>query len=373
MESTPLVFQISQNGTSQGIRNLGYHSTEAVSNTDASRGNPLPSISEVSSCALSANGVPTTPTSESSAASQSKSTTSGTSKLPPYSELEIVLSPKSMNDHYMSLQTQQKSQIMGEPADNGGMEYQVGNDIVLVSRVVDTKKLNVVNDKLSSAVARQESITKCVSDPCTSSTVEPIQDKQIDNTCNARESENIVKQESKDGTVPDISTGADCSNKSDDLKNNTTLEIEKPRTVDKCEKLTKDGEKHNDLDIVHEDTLKKSHRKLEESELALDTLSINNTNTEPSLFALNSDVEEKATSSSLNDVIVEKEDFVIKRINSVEKCEVDHTSLAMDSSDIQDVAVTITNTTSSETEAKKNDSRGTLMDRRKCSFNKQQM
>lgn len=168
-----------QNGASQGIYNQGYNSTETNSNTNATK-DVLPFINQVSGSEMSskAAGAPTE-TSDITASQLSIGTNSppGTSKLPSYSELEILLSPKSMNEHYMSLQ--QKPQT-AEVGDNEGMEYQVGSDMVIVSRVVDTEKLNVVDGKLSSAVSREVGMVNPVTELCQPLviSVEDIQDER---------------------------------------------------------------------------------------------------------------------------------------------------------------------------------------------------
>lgn len=168
-----------QNGASQGIYNQGYNSTETNSNTNATK-DVLPFTNQVSRSETSskAAGAPTE-TSDITASQLSIGTNSppGTSKLPSYSELEILLSPKSMNEHYMSLQ--QKPQT-AEVGDNEGMEYQVGSDMVIVSRVVDTEKLNVVDGKLSSAVSREVGMVNPVTELCQPLviSVEDIQDER---------------------------------------------------------------------------------------------------------------------------------------------------------------------------------------------------
>lgn len=168
-----------QNGASQGIYNQGYNSTETNSNTNATK-DVLPFTNQVSRSEMSskAAGAPTE-TSDITASQLSIGTNSppGTSKLPSYSELEILLSPKSMNEHYMSLQ--QKPQT-AEVGDNEGMEYQVGSDMVIVSRVVDTEKLNVVDGKLSSAVSREVGMVNPVTELCQPLviSVEDIQDER---------------------------------------------------------------------------------------------------------------------------------------------------------------------------------------------------
>lgn len=168
-----------QNGASQGIYNQGYNSTETNSNTNATT-DVLPFTNQVSCSEMSskAAGAPTE-TFDITASQLSIGTNSppGTSKLPSYSELEILLSPKSMNEHYMSLQ--QKPQT-AEVGDNEGMEYQVGSDMVIVSRVVDTEKLNVVDGKLSSAVSREVGMVNPVTELCQPLviSVEDIQDER---------------------------------------------------------------------------------------------------------------------------------------------------------------------------------------------------
>lgn len=187
VESTPLVHQSSSTGSlsfinkglnlllksneTQGHTNPSYQSTEVLSSSVPAASTPVSSCSVISSgitslpsltledslppnitqtttpstitqaTAVSTTGTPTTPT--------HNAVQSSTPKLPPYSEVEILLSPRSMNDHYMNVKQNSLERRYDSDSDEM-LEYDIGDDMVIVSRVLASEKLNV-NENDSSA------------------------------------------------------------------------------------------------------------------------------------------------------------------------------------------------------------------------------
>ncbi|KAI5723225.1 hypothetical protein M8J76_003159 [Diaphorina citri] len=117
----------------QGQSNPGYQSTETTSTP----------VSTVGTVQLPSNSPSSSPASTLPAI---------TPKLPSYSQLELLLSPKAMNDHYMSLEQQQSSSADPDMEKRDVKEYQIGDNMMIVSRVIDSENLNVVDGKLSSSV-----------------------------------------------------------------------------------------------------------------------------------------------------------------------------------------------------------------------------